>query len=80
MSEAFFQISAAGQDGSPDPCDGRVRKTAFQKAKGFDETMPCLEDHDLAALLRLPTGVYTVRVDFGAVRSNEATVLTKVLW
>ena len=25
-----------------------VRKTAFQKAKGFDETMPCLEDHDLA--------------------------------
>jgi len=25
-----------------------IRKTAFQKAKGFDETMPCLEDHDLA--------------------------------
>jgi len=25
-----------------------VRKTAFLKAKGFDETMPCLEDHDLA--------------------------------
>jgi len=25
-----------------------VRKTAFQKAKGFNETMPCLEDHDLA--------------------------------
>ncbi len=25
-----------------------VRKTAFQRAKGFDETMPCLEDHDLA--------------------------------
>jgi len=25
-----------------------VRKTAFQKSKGFDETMPCLEDHDLA--------------------------------
>lgn len=25
-----------------------VRRTAFQKAKGFDETMPCLEDHDLA--------------------------------
>ncbi len=25
-----------------------VRKTAFQKANGFDETMPCLEDHDLA--------------------------------
>jgi glycosyltransferase involved in cell wall biosynthesis len=25
-----------------------VRKTAFKKAKGFDETMPCLEDHDLA--------------------------------
>jgi len=25
-----------------------VRKTAFEKAKGFDETMPCLEDHDLA--------------------------------
>lgn len=25
-----------------------VRKNAFKKAKGFDETMPCLEDHDLA--------------------------------
>jgi len=25
-----------------------VRKTAFHRAKGFDETMPCLEDHDLA--------------------------------
>lgn len=25
-----------------------VRKSAFQKANGFDETMPCLEDHDLA--------------------------------
>jgi len=25
-----------------------VRKSAFQTAKGFDETMPCLEDHDLA--------------------------------
>jgi len=28
-----------------------VRKTAFLKAKGFDETMPCLEDHDLARRL-----------------------------
>jgi len=25
-----------------------VRKTAFEKTKGFNETMPCLEDHDLA--------------------------------
>jgi cellulose synthase/poly-beta-1,6-N-acetylglucosamine synthase-like glycosyltransferase len=25
-----------------------VRKTAFRKAKGFDESMPCLEDHNLA--------------------------------
>jgi glycosyltransferase involved in cell wall biosynthesis len=25
-----------------------VRKTAFTKAKGFNENMPCLEDHDLA--------------------------------
>jgi len=25
-----------------------VRRSAFQKAKCFDETMPCLEDHDLA--------------------------------
>ncbi len=25
-----------------------VRKTAFKKTNGFDETMPCLEDHDLA--------------------------------
>jgi len=25
-----------------------VRKRAFQLAKGFDENMPCLEDHDLA--------------------------------
>jgi len=28
-----------------------VRKTAFKEAKGFDETMPCLEDHDLAIRL-----------------------------
>ncbi len=25
-----------------------VRKKAFQQVEGFDETMPCLEDHDLA--------------------------------
>ncbi len=25
-----------------------ARKAAFQQANGFDETMPCLEDHDLA--------------------------------
>jgi GT2 family glycosyltransferase len=25
-----------------------VRKTAFLRAKGFDENMPCLEDHELA--------------------------------
>ena len=25
-----------------------VRKSAFNAAKGFDESMPCLEDHDLA--------------------------------
>ncbi len=25
-----------------------VRKTAFRKANGFNEAMPCLEDHDLA--------------------------------
>jgi len=25
-----------------------VRKKAFKAAEGFDETMPCLEDHDLA--------------------------------
>jgi len=25
-----------------------VRKSAFLRAKGFDENMPCLEDHDLA--------------------------------
>lgn len=25
-----------------------VRKTAFESAHGFDESMPCLEDHDLA--------------------------------
>ena len=25
-----------------------VRKSAFETAKGFDESMPCLEDHDLA--------------------------------
>jgi glycosyltransferase involved in cell wall biosynthesis len=25
-----------------------VRRSAFQIAKGFDESMPCLEDHDLA--------------------------------
>ena len=25
-----------------------VRKKAFQAANGFDETMPCLEDHELA--------------------------------
>jgi glycosyltransferase involved in cell wall biosynthesis len=25
-----------------------VRKTAFLQSKGFDESMPCLEDHDLA--------------------------------
>ncbi len=25
-----------------------VRKSAFTAAKGFDESMPCLEDHDLA--------------------------------
>jgi len=25
-----------------------VRRTAFQRAKGFNESMPCLEDHELA--------------------------------
>jgi len=25
-----------------------VRKSSFQRVKGFDENMPCLEDHDLA--------------------------------
>ncbi len=25
-----------------------VRKSAFKEARGFNETMPCLEDHDLA--------------------------------
>ncbi len=28
-----------------------VRKTAFTKVKGFDENMPCLEDHELASRL-----------------------------
>lgn len=28
-----------------------VRRTAFEKVSGFDETMPCLEDHELALRL-----------------------------
>lgn len=30
-----------------------VRKNAFNAAKGFDESMPCLEDHDLANRLSM---------------------------